>query len=101
MAVSDTLYRRALNRMNITWEPDDKTAENIKAAIEEATAYLRDRAGSSTLELDTEEYRGLVIACAWYFVNNRRAEFAEDYAAELTALRLVEGFGCGKKESVL
>lgn len=100
MAVSENLYRQALNRMNITWEPDEKTAQNVEDAIEEAIAYLRDRAGSSTLELDTEEYRGLVIACTWYFVNNRRAEFAEDYAAELTALRLVEGFGCGKESSL-
>ncbi len=99
MAVSERLYQMALNRRNITWEPDEKTAANIRACIEEAVAYLRTTAGNPTLELDTEEYRGLAAAAAWYFAENRRAEFAEDYAAELTGLRLAEGFGCGKEKS--
>ena len=34
--VSAELYAAALNRMNITWEPDETTAQNIKAAIIEA-----------------------------------------------------------------
>ena len=34
--VSDQLYQAVLNRMNITWEPDEKTERNTKNAIEEA-----------------------------------------------------------------
>lgn len=44
--VSDQLYQAVLNRMNITWEPDEKTERNTKNAIEEALDYLRDTAGS-------------------------------------------------------
>ena len=69
--VSDQLYQAVLNRMNITWEPDEKTERNTKNAIEEA--------------LD------------WYFVNSKRADFIEEYGGELNMLRFREGFGCGKE----
>ena len=101
MAVSEEIYRLVLNRMNYTWEPDEKQAANIKAAIEEAEAILRARSGKADLDLTGPEYRGLLISCAWYLVNNRRAEFEEDYRNELVNLRLVEGFGCGTEESTV
>lgn len=101
MAVSEGIYRLVLNRMNYTWEPDEKQAANIKAAIEEAEAILRARSGKEDLDLTGPEYRGLLISCAWYLVNNRRAEFEEDYRNELVNLRLVEGFGCGTEESAV
>ena len=93
--ISAVLYEAVLNRMNITWEPDEKTAQNIKNAIEEAQDYLRKYAGSPDLTFESGEKRNLLIACAWYFVENKRAEFSSEYMGELIALRLEEGFGCG------
>ena len=101
MAVAEEIYRIVLNRMNYTWEPDENQAANIKAAIEEAEALLRARSGKADLDLTGSEYRGLLISCAWYLVNNRRAEFEDDYRNELVNLRLVEGFGCGTEESTV
>ena len=97
----EQVYARACNRMGYTWELDDKTKTNVTAAIEEAEALLRARAGSPALDLTGPEYIGLFINCAWYLVNNRRAEFEEDYRAEIVNLRLAEGFGCGKEESTV
>lgn len=97
----EQVYARACNRMGYTWEQDDKTKANVTAAIEEAEALLRARAGSPALDLTGPEYIGLFINCAWYLVNNRRAEFEEDYRAEIVNLRLAEGFGCGKEESTV
>ncbi len=98
-APMDEIYQLALNRMGYTWKLDDAQAADVMAAIEEAEALLRSRAGNPNLDLTTPEYRGLLIDCAWYIKNHRRAEFEEDYSAEIVSLRLVEGFGCGKKES--
>lgn len=93
----EQVYKLALNRMNYTWEPDEAQSANVNAAIEEAEALLRARAGSPDLDLTGPEYRGLLIECVWYLANNRRAEFEEDYRAEIVNLRLAEGFGCGKE----
>ena len=101
MAVSEDIYPLVLNRMNYTWEPDENQAENIKAAIEEAEALLRARSGKADLDLTGPEYRGLLVSCSWYLVNNRRAEFEDDYRNELVNLRLAEGFGCGTEESTV
>lgn len=95
------VYDRALNRMGYTWDLDPKQEDDVKAAIEEAEALLRARAGSPALDLTGPEYIGLFINCAWYLVNNRRAEFEEDYRAEIVNLRLAEGFGCGKEKSTV
>ena len=97
----EKVYKLALNRMNYTWEPDEAQSANVNAAIEEAEALLRARAGSPDLDLTGPEYRGLLIECVWYLANNRRAEFEEDYRAEIVNLRLAEGFGCGKEESTV
>ena len=93
----DALYQAVLNRRNITWQPDEKMEQNTRAAIEEATDYLRKIAGNPGLTFYEGELRGLLIACAWYFVENKRADFAQEYSGELIALRLEEGFGCGKE----
>ena len=95
--VSAELYAAALNRMNITWEPDEKTERNTKNAIEEAMDYLRDTAGSPGLSFESGELRQLLITAAWYFVNSKRADFIEEYSGELNMLRFREGFGCGKE----
>lgn len=98
MAVSEEIYKRALNRMNYTWDLDEAQEENVKAAIEEAEALLRAKAGKPDLDLTGPEYRGLLVECAWYLVNNRRADFLEDYLGDINAMRLAEGFGCGEEE---
>lgn len=100
MAVKPEILKLALNRMNITWEPDEKELENVTAAIEEAEALLRDRSGSKELDLTGPEYRGLLITGAWYIKNHMKAEFEADYRSEIISLRLVEGFGCGKENTV-
>lgn len=94
--VSDSLFSAVLNRMNITWAPDEKLTQNIRNAIEEAHSYLCHMAGNYELSFDSGERRTLLIACTWYTVENKRAEFQREYAADLLALRLEEGFGCGK-----
>ena len=67
----EQVYKLALNRMNYTWEPDEAQSANVNAAIEEAEALLRARAGSPDLDLTGPEYRGLLIECVWYLANNR------------------------------
>lgn len=97
--VSDQLYQAVLNRMNITWEPDEKTERNTKNAIEEALDYLRDTAGSPGLSFENGELRQLLITAVWYFVNSKRADFIEEYSGELNMLRFQEGFDCGKEQN--
>lgn len=95
--ISTALFDAVLNRMNITWEPDDKLKANVLNAIEEAQSYLRKIAGNSEVSFETGDYRTLLICCAWYIVENKRAEFEAEYAGDLIDLRLEEGFGCGKE----
>lgn len=95
--ISDALFKSVLNRMNITWDPDEATVINIRHAIEEAEDYLRKDAGNPQLSFESGENRQLLIACAWYFAENKRAEFAAEYLSELLDLRLREGFGCGRE----
>lgn len=97
-AQDEALYQAILNRRNITWQPDWKTEQNTRNAIEEAADYLRKIAGNPDLTFFSGELRGLLITCAWYFVENKRAEFAQEYSGELISLRLEEGFGCGKEK---
>lgn len=97
----EQVYARALNRMGYTWQLDEKQEADVKASIEEAEALLRARAGSPELDLTQPEYIGLFMTCAWYLKNQRRAEFEEDYCAEIVNLRLSEGFGCGREESTV
>lgn len=95
--VSEQLFDDVLNRMNITWDIDDQTKQNIRNAIEEAQDYLRKIAGNPELSFEDGELRNLIIAGAWYFVENKRAEFSREYSGELIALRLEEAFSCGKE----
>lgn len=97
--VSDSLFSAVTNRMNITWELDEKTETNIRNAIEEAVDYLRKVADSPSLSFESGELRDLLITCSWYFAETKRAEFIQEYSGELVLLRLREGFGCGKESS--
>ena len=94
--ISAALFDAVLNRMNITWEPDAKQRANVLNAIEEAQSYLRKFAGNSGITFETGDLRTLLITCAWYIVENKRAEFEQEYSGDLIGLRLEEGFGCGK-----
>ena len=94
--VSEKLYEAVLNRMNITWEPDEKLQQNIRNAIEEAHSYLCHMAGNYLLSFEHGEKRTLLITCAWYIVENKRADFEREYSGDLIALRMEEGFGCGQ-----
>ena len=93
------LFNAVLNRLNITWEPDEKAAQNIKLAMDEAADFLRNRAGSSTLSFAEGENRALFIVCTFYIISNKKAEFEQEYSGELLGLRLQEGFNCGKGEA--
>lgn len=93
----ELLYQAVLNRRNITWQPDDKMEQNTRDAMEEAKGYLRKIAGNPDLTFYDGELRNLFITCAWYFVENKRAEFEQEYSGDLIALRMEEGFGCGKE----
>lgn len=96
---SDALYQAALNRMNYTWELDNQTEQNVRNAMEEAQDYLRQRAGNPELSFESGSYRGLFLDCTWYMINHKRADFGREYSDELTTLRLMEGFGCGKEST--
>ena len=41
------VYQLAVNRMGYTWTLDEKQENNVNAAIEEAEALLRARAGKA------------------------------------------------------
>ena len=97
--VSEELYQAALRRMNYTFELDAKTAQNIRDALTEAQAYLRRRSGNPGLSFEEPDRRTLLLDCAWYILNHKLADFLREYADELEALRLMEGFGCGKESA--
>lgn len=97
--VSDQLYQAALDRMNYNFELDSSTERNIRNALNEAQDYLRREAGSPELCFEEGNLRALVLDCAWYIINHKKADFGREYSGELTALRLMEGFGCGKESA--
>ncbi|MGM9660767.1 MAG: hypothetical protein ACI3WQ_09220 [Faecousia sp.] len=72
---------------------------NVNNAVEEACAHLQKVAGNPDLDFTDPDDRNLVIDCAWYFLENRRAEFDREYSGDLINLRMREGFGCGKTEN--
>lgn len=97
--VTEQIYQAVLNRMNITWEPDVKQTQNIRNAIEEARSFLCKFADNYELTFESGEQRTLLITCAWYILETKRAAFEQEYSSDLISLRLEEGFGCGKDNS--
>lgn len=95
--VTDQLYDAVMNRMNITWKPDPSMEMNIRSAIEEAQDHLRSIAGNKELSFESGMNRTLLITCSWYIIENKRAEFDQEYSSDLLMLRLTEGFDCGKE----
>ena len=59
-------------------------------------AHLRSFAGNPELDFEDPDDRNLAITCAWYFLENQRAEFDREYSGDLINLRMKEVFGCGK-----
>ena len=97
--VTDQLYQAALDRMNYNFELDAGTERNIRNALEEAQDYLRKQAGNPALSFEGGSNRALLLDCSWYILNHKKADFGREYSGELTSLRLMEGFGCGKEST--
>lgn len=88
-----------LERRGTPEEDDYGFLRNVRAATEEAVAHLRSISGNPQLTFEDPEDRNLVITCAWYFLENQRAEFDREYSGDLIALRMKEAFGCGKDQN--
>ena len=80
-------------------ETDQAFLRNVRLTCEEAMAHLRKIAGNPGLDFSDPDDRSLLITCAWYFLENLRSEFDQEYNGDLIILRLREGFGCGKEEN--
>lgn len=94
-----TLCDLVLERRGTPEEDDPGFLRNVRDAVEEAVAHLRSFAGNPKLTFEDAEDRNLVITCAWYFLENQRAEFDRVYSGDLIALRMKEAFGCGKDQN--
>lgn len=94
-----TLCDFVLERRGTPDENDPGFLRNVRAATEEAVGHLRSISGNPNLTFEDPEDRNLLITCAWYFLENQRAEFDQAYSGDLIALRLKEAFGCGKDKN--
>ena len=97
-AIKQRLLQKLLIRRGINWEPDAATQEAALDAVEAAMRLLRDYAGCKQLPFTRADREDLVVVCAWYLLENKRAEFLEVYQPELIQLRLEAAFGCGKED---
>lgn len=97
--VSDQLYQAALDRMNYNFELDASTERSIRNALLAAQSYLRKESANPELRFDDPDISELLMTCAWYIINHKKADFGREYSDELTSLRLMEGFGCGKEST--
>lgn len=96
MLDSKTLRDLVLERRGTPGEDDPGFLHNAKHVAEEAMAHLRIIAGNPNLGFEDPDDLNLAITCAWYFLENQRAEFDREYSGDLLALRMKEAFGCGK-----
>lgn len=94
----DALIFAVMGRRGVQ-ETDTEYQSNVRLACEEAMAHLRKIAGNPGLDFSDPDDRNLLIDCAWYFLENLRAEFDREYGGDLIILRMREGFGCGKEEN--
>lgn len=94
-----TLSDLVLERRGTPEEDDPGFLRNVRAAAEEAMAHLRSFAGNPNLDFEDLDDRNLAVTCAWYFLENQRAEFDREYSGDLINLRLKEAFGCGKEKN--
>lgn len=91
-----TLADLVLERRGTPEEDDPGFLRNVRSAAEEAMAHLRKIAGNPELDFEDPDDRNLAVTCAWYFLENQRAEFDREYSGDLISLRMSEAFGCGK-----
>ena len=97
--IIDELLKEWMNRQDMNWAADDETTKaKLRGILERGMAYLRKSAGASSLAF-VGDVKSLLFDYCRYDLNNCREEFAAAFVAELTTLRLEEGFGCGKTES--
>ncbi len=87
-----------LGRLGVTWNPDEKYLKKASDACRGAIGILRSVAGNPTLSFERGEDFDLAVTCAWYLIENRRAEFFADYANDLNWLRAREAFHLGTFE---
>lgn len=89
-ALSVKVETGLLARLGVTWEPNESYLENIRNAVAGAIAMLRSVSGNPALSFEGGDDLDLVITCAWYLAENRRAEFMHEYVSELNWLRIRE-----------
>ena len=94
-----TLSDLVLDRRGTPDENDPDFLRNVRKTAEEAIAHLRKFAGNPDLDFEDPDDRNLAVTCAWYFLENQRAEFDREYSGDLIALRMREAFGCGKDQN--
>lgn len=87
-----------LGRLGVTWNPDEKYLKKASDACCGAIGILRSVAGEPSLSFERGEDLDLAVTCAWYLIENRRAEFFSDYANDLNWLRAREAFHLGTFE---
>lgn len=79
-----------LARRGDNWNFGEDYERNIQNAVAGAIALLRSVAGVPDLEFEDGDDLDLCITCAWYLMENRRAEFLREYQSELVMLRIRE-----------
>lgn len=94
-----TLADLVLERRGTPDENDYGFLRNVRKTADEAMAHLRKFAGNPELDFEDPDDRNLAVTCAWYFLENQRAEFDREYSGDLIALRMKEAFGCGKDQN--
>lgn len=77
-------------RRGMTWTPTAEDEVNSRNAVVGAIDLLRSIAGNPDLSFEAGDDLDLCITCAWYLIENRRAEFMKEYISELTWLRIRE-----------
>ncbi|MDD3429305.1 MAG: hypothetical protein PHG02_04800 [Oscillospiraceae bacterium] len=95
----EDLLAEWMNRQDITWAAEDApTKQKLRGILERGMAYLRNSAGAPSLSF-TGDTKSLLFDYCRYDLNNCREEFAKAFTADLTLLRLTEGFHCGQTKA--
>lgn len=84
-----------LARLGVNWTPTGAYLDNIRNAVSGAAALLRSVSGNPALSFEGGDDLDLVISCAWYLAENRRADFLKEYTSELNWLRIREAMNDG------
>lgn len=79
-----------LARRGENWQLSEEHERNVQNAVSGAISLLRSVAGVPDLTFEDGDDLDLCITCAWYLMENQRAEFLREYQSELVMLRLRE-----------